>query len=85
VLKSTVVIFTVGSFLNYWACLYAEEDAEKINVGAKLLINKATMLARVLQENAILAQPSILAIHGPSCGPFYNSFSICFSTTVVLF
>jgi hypothetical protein len=33
--------------------LYVEEDAEKINVGVKLLINMATMLARVLEESAI--------------------------------
>jgi hypothetical protein len=38
---AVVTIFTVYSFINYWASLYGADDVEKLRSGAKKLMTKA--------------------------------------------
>lgn len=45
-LKSPLtIILTAGSFLNYWASVYKEEDAGAIRAGAKQMIKTVSELA----------------------------------------
>jgi hypothetical protein len=55
-----VILFTICSFLTYWAGLYKAEDAEKIRGGVKKLITMAADLARKTQETVLV--PEILMI-----------------------
>jgi hypothetical protein len=60
-LKNPLVItFTLCAFLKYWACLYKEEDARKIREGAQVMANKASELAKNLQQSS--SQTAMLMI-----------------------
>ena len=45
-----VIIYTVASFMVYWAGLYDENDAAKIKGGAKKLMEKAAEVVRGMQD-----------------------------------
>jgi hypothetical protein len=58
-----VITFTLCAFLKYWAGFYKEEDEGKIREGARVMVNKASKLAKNLQQSS--SQTTMLMIEGP--------------------
>ena len=60
-----VCVYTMASFVTYWAGLYKEEDAEQLKDGASKLMKVAAELGRANQVNIGSGRTMLLEGPGP--------------------
>ena len=56
-----VIVYTVASFIGYWAGLYDEGDAAKIREGAKKLMEKTAEITRGVQNGGAATNDGLIA------------------------
>ena len=56
-----VIVYTIASFMGYWAGLYDEGDVAKTREGAKKLMEKTAEITRGVQDGGAATNGGLIA------------------------